>query len=235
MVTAGLTPASAARLRWGAIAQGLLWAAIGTGALLLLAKSVQNSSEFGRLQPWILLLNLRRDRAQRADGAQDLAAGERLPGPRARLAPHGAHRQHLRRAGDRAAADRLPVLAGLPQPRHRQLVPGRGQAGPERCAAAVARRDRRAHARILGAHRGACRSAHSASRRATCRRASMPSAAAARRSRSCCSTRTSASSAASLENPLENLPSQPPPDVLRQVSQHRPYVGLEPAGRGRST
>jgi nitrogen fixation/metabolism regulation signal transduction histidine kinase len=33
--------------------------AVGLGALLLLlAKSVQNSSEFGRLQPWILLLNI---------------------------------------------------------------------------------------------------------------------------------------------------------------------------------
>jgi nitrogen fixation/metabolism regulation signal transduction histidine kinase len=31
---------------------------IGTSALLMLAKSVQNSSDFGRLQPWILLLNV---------------------------------------------------------------------------------------------------------------------------------------------------------------------------------
>lgn len=36
----------------------LLWSAIALGALLLLAKSVQNSSEFTRLQPWILLLNV---------------------------------------------------------------------------------------------------------------------------------------------------------------------------------
>ena len=36
-----------------------IWGVVGLGALLLLlAKSVQNSSEFGRLQPWILLLNL---------------------------------------------------------------------------------------------------------------------------------------------------------------------------------
>src|SRR5579863_7123673 len=36
-----------------------LWATLGLGALLLLlAKSVQNSSEFGRLQPWIVLLNI---------------------------------------------------------------------------------------------------------------------------------------------------------------------------------
>ena len=55
MVTDDLKPP---RRPWGTYALGLLWAVIGTSALLLLAKSVQNSSEFGRLQPWILLLNL---------------------------------------------------------------------------------------------------------------------------------------------------------------------------------
>lgn len=46
------------RFSWGGRALIALWAAIGVGALLLLAKSVQNSSAFDRLQPWILLLNL---------------------------------------------------------------------------------------------------------------------------------------------------------------------------------
>jgi len=55
MVTDNLTPA---RRPWGSYALALLWAAIGTSALLMLAKSVQNSSDFGRLQPWILLLNV---------------------------------------------------------------------------------------------------------------------------------------------------------------------------------
>jgi nitrogen fixation/metabolism regulation signal transduction histidine kinase len=55
MVTDNLTPP---RRPWGTYALGLLWAVIGTSALLLLAKSVQRSSDFGRLQPWILLLNL---------------------------------------------------------------------------------------------------------------------------------------------------------------------------------
>ncbi|HEX3835950.1 MAG TPA: ATP-binding protein [Steroidobacteraceae bacterium] len=55
MVTDDLTPP---RRPWGTYALGLLWAVIGTSALLLLAKSVQRSSDFGRLQPWILLLNL---------------------------------------------------------------------------------------------------------------------------------------------------------------------------------
>lgn len=46
------------RVRWSSYGLAVLWAAIGAGALLTLAKSVQNSSEFSRLQPWILLTNL---------------------------------------------------------------------------------------------------------------------------------------------------------------------------------
>jgi len=45
-------------LRWVAVGQALLWGAIGLGAFLLLAKSVQNSSEFGRLQLFILLIDV---------------------------------------------------------------------------------------------------------------------------------------------------------------------------------
>ncbi|HTX24231.1 MAG TPA: ATP-binding protein [Steroidobacteraceae bacterium] len=49
---------SKARPGRGMYALALLWAAAGAGALLMLAMSVRNSSEFSRLQPWILLLNL---------------------------------------------------------------------------------------------------------------------------------------------------------------------------------
>src|SRR5262245_5985815 len=58
MVTPGVGTLANLAKRWRDIAVVLLWTAIGAGALLLLAKSVQNSSEFGRLQPWVLLLNL---------------------------------------------------------------------------------------------------------------------------------------------------------------------------------
>ena len=58
MVTASVTEATKAKPRWRAVALVVLWAGVGVGALLLLAKSVQNSGEFSRLQPWILLLNL---------------------------------------------------------------------------------------------------------------------------------------------------------------------------------
>jgi nitrogen fixation/metabolism regulation signal transduction histidine kinase len=49
---------STARVRLWSYALALLWAAVGGGALFMLAKSVQNSSEFSRLQPWILLVNV---------------------------------------------------------------------------------------------------------------------------------------------------------------------------------
>src|SRR6201985_1365813 len=57
MVTPGVSekrPPSA----WRVPALVVLWTAIGWGALLLLAKSVQNTSAFDRLQPYILLLNV---------------------------------------------------------------------------------------------------------------------------------------------------------------------------------
>src|ERR1700735_580322 len=58
MVTPGLTGPAPGKPRWRGVALVLLWAGVGVGALLLLAKSVQNSGEFSRLQPWILLLNV---------------------------------------------------------------------------------------------------------------------------------------------------------------------------------
>lgn len=49
----------AARLkRFRSAALIALWVAIGAAALILLAKTAQNSAQFGRLQPWILLLNI---------------------------------------------------------------------------------------------------------------------------------------------------------------------------------
>ncbi|MGH8268493.1 MAG: ATP-binding protein, partial [Steroidobacteraceae bacterium] len=38
--------------------------------------------------------------------------------------------------------------------------------------------------------------------------------------------------AASLDNPLANVPFAPPADLIQRVSQHRPYVSLEPQSNG---
>ena len=82
-----------------------------------------------------------------ADG-QAGAAGARLSPARHRLASQAAHRDDLRLAGDSAAADRLLLRARIPQPRHRQLVRCRGQAGPERGPDAQSRRARSEPARV---------------------------------------------------------------------------------------
>jgi nitrogen fixation/metabolism regulation signal transduction histidine kinase len=58
MVTSGMNEESRTRIRPGSAALLVLWTAIGAGALLLLLKSVQNSAEFGRMQPAVLILNV---------------------------------------------------------------------------------------------------------------------------------------------------------------------------------
>jgi nitrogen fixation/metabolism regulation signal transduction histidine kinase len=58
MVTTGVSNEPRTVNRRGGYALLVLWGAIAAGSLLLLAKSVQNSSEFIRLQPWILLINV---------------------------------------------------------------------------------------------------------------------------------------------------------------------------------
>src|SRR5207237_1239989 len=45
------------RVRWQTIAQVLLWSAIGLGAFVLLAESMQNSAAFDRLRLWILAVD----------------------------------------------------------------------------------------------------------------------------------------------------------------------------------
>ena len=58
MVTPGVTGETRPLSRRGGYALLVLWGAIAAGSLLLLAQSVQNSAEFIRLQPWILLINV---------------------------------------------------------------------------------------------------------------------------------------------------------------------------------
>src|SRR5579863_7302659 len=58
MVTPGVSARPPRGLRWVAVGQALLWAAIGLGAFLLLAESVQNSALFERLQLWILIVDV---------------------------------------------------------------------------------------------------------------------------------------------------------------------------------
>ena len=58
MVSPGVNAPASWWKRWSGVVLVVAWGAIGAASLLLLAKSVTNSGEFGRLQVWILLLNL---------------------------------------------------------------------------------------------------------------------------------------------------------------------------------
>jgi PAS domain S-box-containing protein len=58
MVTPSVNEETKTRFRPSSAVLLILWTAVGFGALLLLLKSVQNSAEFGRLQPAVLILNV---------------------------------------------------------------------------------------------------------------------------------------------------------------------------------
>src|SRR5215472_18581800 len=57
MVAAGVAPRRQRRAPLNVVAIAVFWGVIGISAFLLLAKSVQNSGEFARLQTWIVVLN----------------------------------------------------------------------------------------------------------------------------------------------------------------------------------
>ena len=146
-----MVPAALRRL--GTLGLIALWVLVSGGLLLLLALSVQNSMQFSRLQAWILLANVIALIAVSVLLARkiiELVRAFRAAGPG--FAPDGAHGRHLRLAGRRAAHHRLSILARVPEPRHRQLVQGRDQAGPHRRARSVQVGDGRAHARVRAQH-----------------------------------------------------------------------------------
>jgi nitrogen fixation/metabolism regulation signal transduction histidine kinase len=210
-----------------------LWGVIGLGALLLLlAKSVQNSSEFGRLQPWILLLNIAgvltlavllvsklwqlvRDYRNHVPGSRLTARtviifGALVVAPL--LIVYFSSLEFLNRGID--SWFRVEVRQGLKD----ALVLSRAALDlrVEECS-----RRTELLARSLTARSGVeIQTRLDEERRAT-----------------------SASEivlfggderilAASLDNPLASVPLAPPADLVRRVSEHRPYVSLEPQSDG---
>jgi nitrogen fixation/metabolism regulation signal transduction histidine kinase len=231
MVTPGLNERPP-RLRWVAVAQALLWSAIGLGAFLLLAESVQNSSEFDRLQPWILLVDfcgvivlsvllarklwrLVRDYRAHVPGSRLTARTVGIFGALV-IAPllivYLSSLEFINRGID--SWFKVEVKQGLNDALRlsRAALDLRAREYSDRTVALAAA--------LTGAAPLEVQSRLDAERRVS--QATEIALFGAH----------GHILAASLESPLESMPSQPPADLLRQVEQRRPYVSLEPRAGG---
>ena len=233
MVAARINPRSQRRARLNAVALGVFWGVIGVGAFLLLAKSVQNSAEFERLQRWILLLNicavlvltvlvvrklwrLVRDYRAHVPGSRLTARTVGIFGALV-IAPllivYLSSLEFLNRGIDSWFT--VEVKQGL----NDAVV-------LSRAALDLRMREYSEHTQDL---------AHSLAGVAP--GAVQPYLDAARHADGAAEIALFGAQgrivAASLENPLEALPAQPPQDLLRQVGQRLPYVSLEPQAGGR--
>ena len=233
MVTPGVGPRPPRGLRWVAVGQVLLWSAIGLGAFLLLAKSVQNSAEFGRMQLWILLVDICGVVALSVLLARQLwrlVRDYRAHVPGSRLT--------ARTVGIFGALVIAPLLIvymfslefinqGIDSWFKVEVKQGLNDAlGLSRAAIDLRMRE------YVAAHGGTRRDAR---RHSTPRELPALLNSERRISQALEITlfgRHGRIIAASLENALETLPSQPPPDLLRQVEQQRPYVEPRAAVRG---
>ena len=237
MVPAGVSDDRDATQRLRARRRGAwslaLWGVIGLGALLLLlAKSVQNSSEFGRLQPWILLLNIAgvltltvllvrklwqlvRDYRNHVPGSRLTARTVIIFGALV-IAPllivYLSSLEFLNRGID--SWFRVEVRQGLKD----ALVLSRAalELRVEECS-----RRTELLARALASRSGVeIQSRLDEELRATAASEIVLFGGDER------------ILAASLENPLASVPLAPPVDLVRRVGEHRPYVSLEPQSNG---
>jgi nitrogen fixation/metabolism regulation signal transduction histidine kinase len=219
--------------RWIAVGQALLWVAIGGGAFLLLAKSVQNSSEFGRLQLWILgidvcgvialtvllaqkLWRLVRDYRAHVPGSRLTARtvvifGALVIGPL--LIVYMSSLEFINRGIDSWFT--VEVKQGLNDALDlsRAALDLRMREYSKRTVALaddLADGDAEHLQEMLDAQRRASQALEITVFGAHGRILG-----------------------SSLENAFENLPAQPPPDLLRQMEQRVPYVSLEPQSGGR--
>ncbi|HUN72258.1 MAG TPA: ATP-binding protein [Steroidobacteraceae bacterium] len=237
MVPAGVSDDRDAAQRLRARRRGAwslaLWGVVGLGALLLLlAKSVQNSSEFGRLQLWILLLNLVgvftlvvllvrklwqlvRDYRNHVPGSRLTARtvlifGSLVVAPL--LIVYGSSLEFLNRGID--SWFRVEVRQGLKD----ALVLSRAALDlrVEECS-----RRTELLARALAERSGIeIQTRLDEERRATAASQIVLFGGDER------------ILAASLDNPLASVSLAPPADLVRRVSEHRPYVSLEPQSGG---
>ncbi|HEX4389681.1 MAG TPA: ATP-binding protein [Steroidobacteraceae bacterium] len=229
----GVMPRTARSLRWLAVGQVLLWAAIGIGAFLLLAKSVQNSSEFDRLQLWILSID-----ALAVVTLVILLARKLWRLVRDYRAHVPGSRLTARTVGIFGALVVAPLLIvymsslefinqGIDSWFKVEVKQGLNDAvGLSRAALDLRMREFSVRTVALAAalaksEPGAVQGKLDEERRES---GALEIALFGQRGRII---------AASLENAFDNLPSQPPPDMLRQIEQRLPYVSLEPESGGR--
>lgn len=232
MVSPGLNGGQTERKAWGIPALVVLWGAVGVGALLLLAKSVQNSSAFDRLQPWILLLNitgvvaltvlLARKLWQLVRDYRDHVPGSRLTARTVSIfgalvvAPllivYLFSLDFLNRGID--SWFKVEVKQGLSD----ALVLS-GAALNLRMREYSSRTEELAHSLATSAP-GEIQEKIDNERRAT---SGIEIVLFGEHERII---------AASVENPLETLPSRPPSDLVRQIRERRMYVSLEPQADG---
>jgi len=232
MVSPGLNGGQTERKAWGIPALVVLWGAVGVGALLLLAKSVQNSSAFDRLQPWILLLNitgvialtvlLARKLWQLVRDYRDHVPGSRLTARTVSIfgalvvAPllivYLFSLDFLNRGID--SWFKVEVKQGLSD----ALVLS-GAALNLRMREYSSRTEQLAHSLATSAP-GEIQEKIDTERRAT---GGIEIVLFGEHERII---------AASVENPLETMPSRPPSDLVRQIRERRMYVSLEPQADG---
>src|ERR1700681_2622090 len=232
MVTPGMNERPR-RLRWVAVAQALLWSAIGLGAFLLLAESVQNSAEFGRLQPWILLV----------DFCGVIVLSVLLARKLWRLVRE--YRAHV--PGSRLTARTVGTFGAL------VIAPllivyfsslefiNQGIDSWFRVEVKQGLNDALVLSRAALDLRMREYSGRTVALAGTLTRAAPADVQAARHSERSASQAAEIALfgararilAVSLERPLENLAAQLPADLVRQVEQRLPYVSLEPQANGR--
>jgi nitrogen fixation/metabolism regulation signal transduction histidine kinase len=220
-------------MRWVALGQALLWTTVFLGAFLLLAKSVQNSSAFNRLQPWILGL--------------DIVCVFVLSVLLARKLWRLVHDYRAHVPGSRLTARTVlifgslviaPLLVvylsslefinqGIDSWFRVEVKQGLSDAlGLSRAALDVRMREYSHRTQLLATSLAGASPADLQTRLDAERHSSQALEIAVFGAHE-------RIIAASLENPLEGLPSQPPPDLVRQVEQQLPYVSLEPQADGR--
>src|SRR5580658_11366138 len=233
MVTPGVSSRPPRGMRWVAVAQMVLWAAIGLGAFLLLDKSVENSAQFDSMKVSILavdacavivlvvllvrrLWRLVRDYRAHVPGSRLTARTVGIFGALV-IAPllivYLSSLEFINRGIDSWFT--VEVKQGLSD------ALGLSRAALELRMREYSHRTVALAATLASASSGDMQSQLNEERRAS---QALEIALFGPHERII---------AASLENPLDSLPAQPPADLVRQVGQQLPYVSLEPQADGR--